>query len=243
MKEQIRKIISKFPGYSVIFAAVVGFLLATTLQLLQLSSELEKLFSKPAVNFSITWPDAYGILVDVPASKILRLPSNGDKDFTIKWMAIPVKAEFINPLPSPVSFRNLELTFLVKEREGLKACEDPEYFKPEYYKDGKHGGFYTWIVRSRDINPNEDINVPITIAANQTKVIEIDFLTVPFIPDASASARGTDMNSFNAFCMRWVDQNGSKYVSNTYYPLDLRPASNSSERDAAKSVVLPNSSR
>lgn len=239
MRKRLRKVISKFPGYSVTLAAIIGFLLATMLQLLQLTSEFEKLYRKPAVNFSITWPDAYAIIVDVPASKIKRLPSTNN-DFTIKWMAIPVRAEFINPTSSPVSFRKLELTFLVKERKGLRPCEDPEYYKDEQYKKGIHGGFYTWIVRNRDINPNENINVPITIEANQTKVIEIDFLTVPLIPEGVASAKGTDINSFNAFCMRWVDQTGTKYVSNTYHPLDYsRSASNKSLQGTPQKAARP----
>jgi hypothetical protein len=240
MRERLRNAISKFPGYSVTFAALIGFLLATMLQVLQLNSEIEKFYRKPAVNFSITWPDAYAIIVDVPASKIKRLPS-ADNDFMIKWMAIPVRAELINSTSSPVSFRNLELTFLVKEREGLRPCEDPDYYNDEQYKKkGIHGGFYTWIVKNRDINPNEDINVPITIGANQTRVIEIDFLTVPLIPETVASATRTDMNSFNAFCMRWVDQAGTKYVSNTYYPLDYSPsASNKSLQGTPQKAARP----
>ncbi|MHB1142235.1 MAG: hypothetical protein ACYC1T_10840 [Sulfuricaulis sp.] len=239
MRERLRKAISKFPGYSVTFAAIVGFLLASTLQLFQVNSEIEKFYRVPTVNFSITWPDMHAITVDVPASKVMRLPS-ADNNFTIKWMAIPVKAEFINPTSSPVSFRKLELTFLVKERESLRPCEDPDYYKDEQYKKGIHGGFYTWIVRNQDINPNEDINVPITIGASQIKVIEIDFLTVPLIPETVASAKRTDMNSFNTFCIRWVDQAGTKYVSNTYHPLNYsRSASNKSLQGARQKAVSP----
>jgi hypothetical protein len=54
MGERLRNAISKFPGYSVKFAALIGFLLATMLQVLQLNSEIEKFYRKPAVNFSIT---------------------------------------------------------------------------------------------------------------------------------------------------------------------------------------------
>lgn len=173
---------------------------------------------QPTVKFALTQANAYQLILDVPISKLKRLPT-AKKDSTISWRATPTRLELNNPSATPMSFRNFELLYLTKEEDGLAKCKHPDFVSDEDYAKGQRSGFFTWIVRDKNLNPNNEINIPINLEANHTRVIYMDFLTIPLMPNAIASTAEVDMNKFNAFCIKWIDQNGTKHLSEIYFPL------------------------
>lgn len=220
----VDKIFNAFKNNPVTAPIIVLFIVITALSsLIDLPKKLSQAFfpATPYANISIHAPTKNGLLIDIPSSKLTTIPL-GMKDKEIKWIVLPIKVEFVNPTSESVSFRSFQLTSLNKERDGIAACQNADYFKEEKYKTGIYGsGVYMWIVKDKSINPEEKINTPINLEAKKTATHRMDFLMVPILPAPYIKDEIEKFKSDNVFCLRWIDESGKKYLSKQYIPLDF----------------------
>lgn len=210
--------------------AILAILTGVVTLVLNVFNILDKTTDKvifPYVEMHITTADMYSVITDLDSSKFQTYP-DGVSSQKIPWLTIPTRVEIVNSLSRNTALRDLELAYLTKD-EPLTKCQEPQYTG-----DTNHVGFYTYIVRDAKLNKKGDINTPINISANSSLTIDIDFLTVPLIPDIFNKSRDENMNEFVAFCLRWKDIDKTIYISNIYRPLDY---SSDPRRDGSYNTI------